>query len=97
MCLAALTGCIKEDPFEIKTAYLDVSIDTRSAESQQEQGDGIKDVMLWAFKCTIDENGVATNISETASGWKKSYDLDTYQSFTAHVQLPMCNTDDTNF
>lgn len=97
MCLAALTGCIKEDPFEIKTAYLDVSIDTRSAESQQEQGDGIKDVMLWAFKCTINpETNVVSDIHETASGWRRIYDLDTYQSFTAHVQLPMCNTDVTN-
>lgn len=94
ICLAAMTSCIKEDPFEIKTAYLDVSIDTRSAESQQEQGDGIKDVMLWAFKCTINpETNVVSGIHETASGWRRIYDLDTYQSFTAHVQLPMCNTD----
>lgn len=93
VCTAALlTSCIKEESYEVSTAYLDVSFTTRAGESQV-QGDKIEDVMVWAFKSTgVDANGMPTGIEDDdkAAGWRKQTGLDTYQSVNMHVELPMC-------
>ena len=93
VCTAALlTSCIKEESYEVSTAYLDVSFTTRAGESQV-QGDKIEDVMVWAFKSTgVDANGMPTGIEDDdkAAGWRKQTGLNTYQSVNMHVELPMC-------
>lgn len=92
VCTAALlTSCIKEESYEVSTAYLDVTLSTRATSTQQ-QGDGITDVMLWAFKCTLNDDGTPTvkDEDETASGWRTVTGLNTYQSVNLHVELPMC-------
>lgn len=93
VCTAALlTSCIKEESYEVSTAYLDVSFTTRAGESQV-QGDKIEDVMVWAFKSKgVDANGMPTGIEDDdkAAGWRKQTGLDTYQSVNMHVELPMC-------
>ena len=93
VCTAALlTSCIKEESYEVSTAYLDVSFTTRAGESQV-QGDKIEDVMVWAFKSMgVDANGMPTGIADDAkaAGWRKQTGLNTYQSVNMHVELPMC-------
>lgn len=93
VCTAALlTSCIKEESYEVSTAYLDVTFTTRAGESQV-QGDKIEDVMVWAFQCTgVDANGMPTGIADNAkaAGWRKQTGLNTYQSVNLHVELPMC-------
>ena len=94
ICLTALTGCIKEEPYTLETATLEVNLtraegDTTESEGSQEQGDGIKDVMVWAFQCNAD--GVVEDEQQTAVGWRTEYNVDTYQSVSVHVPLPVCN------
>ena len=93
ICLAALTGCIKEESYTLETATLEVNLTRAEGDStepgSQEQGDGIKDVMVWAFQC--DANGVVEDEQQTAVGWRTEYNVDTYQSVSVHVPLPVCN------
>lgn len=91
-CFAVLlTSCIKEEPYKLEMAQLDVSLDTRGSADSQSQGDGIKDVMLWAFKCDLDANGNPTNVTNTATGWRYVANVDTYGYLEdIHLQLPIC-------
>ena len=94
ICLTALTGCIKEEPYTLETATLEVNLtraegDTTESEGSQEQGDGIKDVMVWAFQCNAD--GVVADEQQTATGWRYVSNVNTYQSVSVHVPLPVCN------
>ncbi|MBR4854351.1 MAG: hypothetical protein IKU88_06450 [Alistipes sp.] len=84
ICLAAFfNSCIKEEPFEIKTAYLDVSIDTRSASSSQ-QGDKIEDVMVWVFD--------TANNNFNLVGWRTyTPPPGTYTSLSLHIPVATCN------
>ena len=96
ICLVALTGCIKEEAYELEQVSLQVSLDTRGATYSQQQGDKIEDVMLWAFKCTLGDNGlpsVADNA--TASGWRYVANVNTYQELAnIHVPLDVCAKED---
>ena len=101
-CLAALlTSCIKEENYEVSTAYLDVSLNTRGATSSQSQGDGITDVMLWAFKCSVDpDTGIPTvgQYDQTASAWRTITGISTYESLEdIHLYLPLCNAEPQNY
>lgn len=100
-CLAALlTSCIKEENYEVSTAYLDVSLNTRGATSSQSQGDGITDVMLWAFKCSsVDpETGIPTVEQQTASAWRTITGISTYESLEdIHLYLPLCDAEPQNY
>ena len=91
VCTAALlTSCIKEESYEVSTAYLDVTLSTRATSTQQ-QGDGITDVMLWAFKCTLDDNDTPTKVDETATGWRHVQNVNANGSLTnIHLPLPIC-------
>ena len=96
ICLTALTGCIKEEPYTLETATLEVNLtrtegDSTESEGSQEQGDGIKDVMVWAFQC--DANGVVADELQTATGWRYVSNVNTYQSVSVHVPLPVCNNE----
>lgn len=101
-CLAALlTSCIKEENYEVSTAYLDVSLNTRGATSSQSQGDGITDVMLWAFKCSVDpETGIPTvsQSDQKASAWRTITGISTYESLEdIHLYLPLCDAEPQNY
>ena len=98
ICLAALTGCIKEEDLSLEHVTLAVSLDTRGADDSVEQGDGIKDVMMWAFKCSLDATtGLPTNVESTATGWRYVPDVNTYQSVNVHVPLEACTADPENY
>ena len=98
VCTAALlTSCIKEESYEVDMAQLDVTFDTRADEEDtsgsQQQGDGIKDVMLWAFKCTLnDDDGTLKTVDEdTATGWRHVQNVNANGSLTnIHLPLPIC-------
>lgn len=97
VCTAALlTSCIKEESYEVDMAQLDVTFDTRADEEDtsvsQQQGDGIQDVMLWAFKCTLDDDGTLKTVDEdTATGWRHVQNVNANGSLTnIHLPLPIC-------
>lgn len=95
VCTAALlTSCIKEESYEVSTAYLDVTLSTRATSTQQ-QGDGITDVMLWAFKCeSVDANGIPSNVQQEASGWRTVTGLNTFETTgPIHLPLPLCDNE----
>ena len=99
VCTAALlTSCIKEESYEVSTAYLDVTLSTRAA-STQHQGDGITDVMLWAFKYeSVDANGIPSNVQQEASGWRTVTGLNTYETTgPIHMPLPLCDNGSQNY
>ncbi len=87
----ALVGCIKEESYKVEKALLAVDL-TRGAASSQEQGDRIEDVMIWAFKCTLDDEGGIESVQEgPATGWRYQQGLNTYQNISLHVELPICD------
>lgn len=92
ICLVALTSCIKEEAYELEQVSLQVSLDTRGATDSQQQGDKIEDVMLWAFKCTLDANDLPlVDADATASGWRYVANVNTYQELAnIHVPLDVC-------
>ena len=102
ICLTALTGCIKEEPFQLEEVSLSVSLDTRSSATKtQEQGDKIEDAMLWAFKCTIDENNGMPVVSDPeikATGWRYIASVsNTYKELeNIHIPLDVCVQGDEN-
>lgn len=77
-------------------AQLDVTFDTRADEEDtsvsQQQGDGIQDVMLWAFKCTLNSDGTLKTVDEdTATGWRHVQNVNANGSLTnIHLPLPIC-------
>ena len=90
ICLVALTGCIKEEAYELEQVSLQVSLDTRATTSKQ-QGDKIEDVMLWAFKCELDNGLPKVGAEATASGWRYVANVNTYQELAnIHVPLDVC-------
>lgn len=90
LCAVILGSCIKEQAYKIETARLDVML-TRGVETSQNQGDGISDAMVWVYKCTIGDDGKPSNVEEQATGWRRQSNIDTYQSITLHVELPICD------
>ena len=99
VCTAALlTSCIKEESYEVSTAYLDVTLSTRATSTQQ-QGDGIKDVMLWAFKYeSVDANGIPSNVQPEASGWRTVTGLNTFETTgPIPMPLPLCGNESQNY
>lgn len=92
ICLTvALVGCIKEESYKVEKALLTVDL-TRGAASSQQQGDRIEDVMIWAFRCKLDDaSGQPSEIQAgPATGWRHQQNLDTYQNISLHVELPIC-------
>ena len=93
ICLAvALVGCIKEESYKVEKALLTVDL-TRGATSSQQQGDRIEDVMIWAFRCKLDDaTGLASEVQDgPATGWRYQQNLNTYQNISLHVELPICD------
>ena len=92
ICLTvALVGCIKEESYKVEKALLTVDL-TRGAASSQQQGDRIEDVMIWAFRCKLDDEGKPSEIQAgSATGWRYQQNLNTYQNISLHVELPICD------
>lgn len=93
ICLAvALVGCIKEESYKVEKALLTVDL-TRGAASSQQQGDRIEDVMIWAFRCKLDDaTGQPSEVQDgPATGWRYQQGLNTYQNISLHVELPICD------
>lgn len=64
ICLTALTGCIKEE-YTLEETAITVNVSTRATgTASTEQGDGIKDVNVWAFKYTETIDNALKNIGE---------------------------------
>ena len=92
ICLTvALVGCIKEESYKVEKALLTVDL-TRGATGSQQQGDRIEDVMIWAFRCKLDDaTGQPSEVQAgPATGWRHQQNLDTYQNISLHVELPIC-------
>ena len=93
ICLTvALVGCIKEESYKVEKALFTVDL-TRGATGSQKQGDRIEDVMIWAFKCTLDDTtgGVSDVQKGPATGWRYQQNLNTFQNISLHVELPICD------
>lgn len=93
ICLTvALVGCIKEESYKVEKALLTVDL-TRGAASSQQQGDRIEDVMIWAFRCKLDDaSGQPSEVQDgPATGWRYQQGLNTYQNISLHVELPICD------
>ena len=85
ICLTALTGCIKEEPFTLEEATIEVNLDTRSGTVSEQQGDRIEDVMIWVFKGT--DWG-------TLAGWRTYTPPTTayaHTSLTLHIPVALCD------
>ena len=97
ICLAALTGCIKED-VELTEANVTMSISTRldlSSVSSQEQGDAIADINVWAFAC--DAAGNVTNATDPAVAWRRITTANTHTSVDVHLQFTTCLDDQPRY
>ena len=91
ICLVALTGCIKEEAYELEEATIEVNLDTRSGEVSEQQGDRIEDVMIWVFK---GENW------GTLAGWRTytpPTDAYAHTSLTLHIPVALCNGDSETY
>ena len=85
ICLAALTGCIKEEPYTLEEATIEVNLDTRSGTVSEQQGDRIEDVMIWVF------NGENWG---TLAGWRTytpPTDAFAHTSLTLHIPVALCD------
>ena len=90
ICLTALTGCIKEE-YTLEETAITVNVSTRSTGTQStEQGDGINDVNVWAFKYTVDEDNIWT-VTDTATAWSRVPAMAAWSSVDVHLQFKACN------
>ena len=91
ICFAALTGCVKEEPYTLEEATIEVNLDTRSGEVSEQQGDKIEDVMIWVFKGT--DWG-------TLAGWRTytpPTDAFAHTSLTLHIPVALCDVDSETY
>ncbi len=89
ICLAALTGCIKEE-YTLEETAITVNVSTRATGTQStEQGDGIQDVNVWAFKYTVNEDNT-WNVTDTATAWSRVPAMAAWSSVDVHLQFKAC-------
>lgn len=92
ICLTALTGCIKEE-YTLEETAITVNVSTRATGTQStEQGDGIQDVNVWAFKYTVNEEDNTWNVTDTATAWSRVPAMAAWSSVDVHLQFKACNT-----
>lgn len=91
ICATLNTSCIKEEKYLVEEANVQITLSTKAATSA-EQGDGIEDVMIWAYTCNLNQDGSLLNITQDDPvGWRTVTMPDgTYTSTSVHLQLPMC-------
>lgn len=101
ICAAALlSSCIKEQPYELKIAQLEVAVTRADASStSQEQGDGIGNAMFWVFKCSdLNADGSPSGVDTgLAASWRVMHTVNQSQSMTVHMELPLCDTDHQDY
>ncbi len=87
ICLAAMTSCIKEDLNIAEEVILEVSLDTREGiqGSSLNQGDKIKDAMVWVFNKDNDYACVGYRTFTAAENTYAQIPLE------MHVPVPTCN------
>ena len=91
ICLTALTGCIKEE-YTLEETAITVNVSTRATGTQStEQGDGIQDVNVWAFKYTVNEDNT-WNVTDTATAWSRVPAMAAWSSVDVHLQFMACTT-----
>ena len=95
ICLTALTGCIKEEPYTLEEATIEVNLDTRSGTVSEQQGDRIEDVMIWVFRDEANNWG-------TLAGWRTytpptGTDVFAHTSLTLHIPVALCNGDSEKY
>ena len=91
ICLTALTGCIKEE-YTLEETAITVNVSTRATGTQStEQGDGINDVNVWAFKYTVDEDNT-WDVTDTATAWSRVPAMAAWSSVDVHLQFMACAT-----
>ena len=91
ICLVALTGCIKEEAYTLEEATIEVNLDTRAGTVSEQQGDRIKDVMIWVFKGT--DWG-------TLAGWRTytpPTDAYAHTSLTLHIPVALCDGNEETY
>lgn len=88
---ASVTSCIKEEAYKVDQAEVQVTLSTKASSSTQ-QGDGIEDVMIWAYTCSLNQDGTVNSVTQDDPvGWRTAtMPGGTYTSTNVHVQLPMC-------
>lgn len=99
--VALLSSCIKEQPYELKIAQLEVAV-TRAddaSSTSQEQGDGIGNAMFWVFKCSdLTEDGSPLGVDTgLAASWRVMHTVNQSKSMTVHMELPLCDTDHQDY
>ncbi len=91
ICLTALTGCIKEE-YTLEETAITVNVSTRATGTEStEQGDGIQDVNVWAFKYTVNEDNTWT-VNDTATAWSRVPAMAAWSSVDVHLQFKACTT-----
>lgn len=64
---------------------------TRAGATSEQQGDQIKDIMLWAF--WVNSRGIVQNADKPALGWRQyTPPTDTYTSLNLHLPVKICGT-----
>lgn len=97
--VALLSSCIKEQPYELNIAQLEVAV-TRVDESDSEkQGDGISNAKFWVFECgELDSYGKPTSVSDNAVSWRFEDNLNLVGKVEhVHMELPLCDEDYQNY
>lgn len=62
---------------------------TRAGATSEQQGDQIKDIMLWAFE--VNSRGIVQNDDKPALGWRQyTPPTDTYTSLNLHLPVKIC-------
>ena len=96
ICAAALlSSCIKEEAYVMEEVAFDVTLTRAGADSEQ-QGDQIKDIMLWAFE--VDSRGTVKYADQPALGWRQyTPPTDTYTSLNLHLPVKICGATSSSY
>lgn len=69
---------------------------TRAGATSEQQGDQIKDIMLWAFE--VNSRGIVQNADKPALGWRQyTPPTDTYTSLNLHLPVKICGTPSSRY
>ena len=100
ICAAALlSSCIKEQPYELNIAQLEVAVTRADASDSEKQGDGISNAKFWVFECgELDSNGKPASVSDKAISWRFEDNLNLIGKVErVHMELPLCDEDYQNY
>lgn len=97
--VALLSSCIKEQPYELNIAQLEVAVTRADASDSEKQGDGISNAKFWVFECgELDSNGKPASVSDNAISWRFEDNLNLVGKVeSVHMELPLCDEDYQNY